>query len=226
MPTWTYRTQPSYSKGKSWFRSVSVLAHLDLSPYLRRILDWLRMTWTSASGSLPPWFWSCKHGKERSLWFYTLQRTIFVYSLDKPECNWRGWLRDITVNNFSIISDVERRSPTVSLPQAITRFRCISLEFIYFRHDSLQFSDLKRVVCDPNLVCCMSSASFTCWMYLVANIYRYPQPFLPITKPDPDTCTCLCKLCKRNCHWYLLPKHLLCRSWCRCQNFPHPTFYV
>ena len=128
---WTCQALPSYLKGKSIYCNVSPLAHFNPSPFPPKTLDWPTMTSTSASGSSQHWCLSWKDGKGRNLTCWRVISSI-CNCLQTVPWYWRTLLRNITVNSFSIISDVQLRSPTAFLQRVVAKFEYTSPYFVFF----------------------------------------------------------------------------------------------
>jgi len=135
VPIWTCWTLHSYLKGKSWFHSVFLAIHLDLSPSHQKIVVWLQTTLKSASSLSLPYFLSWNHEKVTNLWYLVFHLTTFAISLKGLQWTWRIILWDIIVNNFTTILDVLLRFPTASLRWIIFSFR---MYLFYFSSNLLK----------------------------------------------------------------------------------------
>ena len=125
---WTYWTLPSCLTGKLRFHSVSTQARFNMSLFPTKILDWLMMTSTSTFGLSLHWPLSWSHGKETNLLCWL---AISPICLKMMPWNWRKLLQHITVNNFSIILNVQLRFLTAFLWWMLANFN-YSGSFIFF----------------------------------------------------------------------------------------------
>ena len=100
---------------------ISSQACFNMSLFPLKTLDWLTMTLTSVSVSSLHWSSSWIHGKERNLLCWLAVSSIWNCLLMVP-WNWRKFLQNITVNNSSIISDVQLRFLTTFLQWILANF--------------------------------------------------------------------------------------------------------
>ena len=131
VPIWTYRALFNYLIGKSKYPNVSTQAHFNTSLFPLKTLDWLMMTLTSASSLSLNWSMSWSPGKERNLLCWM---TISLICLEMLPGKCRILLQNITVNNSSIISDVQLKSLTISSQWILTSFTMWPSFLLFFKY--------------------------------------------------------------------------------------------